>query len=145
MKPFALLVASALLFLASCASSEEKIHVVEKFENGMVKVERTFAVNGQDSVPTGETTFYKTGAIKLHGSLNNEGEREGEWKAYFTDGKIWSEGFFEQGLREGKSIVYYPNGQKRSEGNYEEGKQVGNWKFWSETGELVEEKTFAAH
>lgn len=145
MKPFAILAASTLLFFASCSSSEQRTHVVEKFENGMVKVERTFAVNGQDSVPIGETTFYKTGATKLQGSLNENGEREGEWKAYFTNGQIWSEGSFEKGLREGKSIVYFPNGQKRSEGNYQEGKQVGNWKFWSETGELVEEKTFAAH
>lgn len=142
MKPvyFSLL---TLLTVFSCASPETKIAVIEKYENGSVKIERQFKVaNNNDSTAFYETVYFEDGSVKMEGGLDENGERHGEWKAFFTNGKVWSTGSFNHGKRDGKSVVYFPNGQKRTLGAYSNGKQSGTWKFWNEDGKALEEKNF---
>lgn len=85
-----------------------------------------------------ESEYYETGQLKMEGAMNGE-KRDGEWKAYFPDGRVQSIGTFVNGLRTGKAIVWQENGNLLQEGFYKEGKHVGKWKFYDEQGDLVKE------
>ena len=66
----------------------------------------------------------------------------GEWKYYHPNGKLWSEGKYENGTRIGKSVTYYENGNIRIKGTYKDGKPYGKWYFYDENGNLIETKNF---
>ena len=67
---------------------------------------------------------------------------DGEWTAYFIDGRVQSHGFFEDDKRTGPAQVFYSNGNKYEEGSYKNGKHCGLWKFYDEQGHLVKEVDF---
>ena len=70
------------LLLTSC-SAQLTEKVVETYPNGNTLKSQFFDRKG-DCVK--EVEFYSTGAVKMEGAMKN-GQREGEWKAYFPDGK----------------------------------------------------------
>lgn len=111
------------------------------FKNGNPRIIRTYEfVNGKQVFLT-EREFYETGQKRMEGPLEKR-RREGLWKSYYEDGKIWSEGEYKDGLRDGLTITYHPNGVKRFEGAFYQSKKSGIWKFWDENGEFVKEMDF---
>ena len=130
------------LALISCESPEIRKHTVEFHQNGKPRLEKTYQIKESDSTAIFETLYYENGTVKMEGALDQDGQRHGEWKAYFNDGSPWSIGRFEHGKRAGESIVYHPNGQKYSIGQYKDGKQTGVWKFWNKEGKALDEKNF---
>ncbi|MBN8702040.1 MAG: hypothetical protein J0M08_03185 [Bacteroidetes bacterium] len=84
---------------------------------------------------------YSNGVLKMKGEYAG-GLRQGQWFAWYEDGKLWSECFYTNGLRDGANIVYYPNEIKRYEGFFKDDKPTGVWKFYDETGKLTEEKKY---
>ena len=48
-----------------------------------------------------------------------------------------------QGRKTGKWLDYHPNGKKRYEGNFREGYEIGTFKFWNGTGQLVSELMYS--
>lgn len=78
---------------------------------------------------------YPDGKKKMEGELVN-GERHGDWKYYYENGFLWSEGKYWYGKRKGYSTVYHKNGKKKLEGRYENDLKVGEWKLWAEDGSL---------
>lgn len=78
---------------------------------------------------------YPDGKKRMEGKLVN-GERHGNWKVYYENGFLWSEGKYWKGKRKGYSVVYHKNGKKKLEGNYEDDVKVGIWKLWGEDGSL---------
>jgi len=51
-----------------------------------------------------------------------------------SNGKLWSEGKYENGTRIGKSATYYENGNLRIKGAYKDGKPYGNGIFMMKMG-----------
>ena len=96
--------------------------------------------NGKEIIVE-EKYFHQNGELKMSGKFEN-GEREGEWNAYFENKQLQSAGTFKEGLRTGEAKIYFPNGQLRYEGFYEKNEQVGHWKFYDEDGKLVQEKDY---
>jgi antitoxin component YwqK of YwqJK toxin-antitoxin module len=86
--------------------------------------------------------FYDSGEKLMEGPVTPDGKRNGNWKAYFQDGKIKSEGSFENDKASGKRTVYFDNGQKRYEGEYKNGKRSGTWHFWDKNGKLLKTKSY---
>ncbi|MCI5056143.1 MAG: hypothetical protein MRY83_08545 [Flavobacteriales bacterium] len=123
----------AFLLIFSCTERTEKI--VSTFDDGSKRKVEVY----EDEIKIEEVVFYKNGQEQMAGPVNKEGQRDGAWKSWYEDGKIWTEGQFINGKRSGVGIIYYTNGQKRCEGDYTEDKPSGKWVFWDDQGKVQKE------
>ncbi|MBO7616915.1 MAG: toxin-antitoxin system YwqK family antitoxin [Bacteroidales bacterium] len=133
MKKVLLFFAVMFAFVSCTAQLTEK--VVETYPNGKTLKTQYFDKN---NVCVKEVEYYESGQVKMEGAMKGE-KREGEWKAYFLDGRLQSIGTFVDGLRTGAATVWQENGNLLQEGFYKEGKHVGKWKFYDEQGNLLKE------
>jgi antitoxin component YwqK of YwqJK toxin-antitoxin module len=75
------------------------------------------------------------------GDVHEEGEfaaglKNGLWKTYYDNGKLYHKGVFIQGNPNGRHEFYYPDGNPREEQFYVNGRREGNWKKYNEDGSL---------
>lgn len=132
----------ASLSLASCSTTVTE-QVEETFPTGNPRIAYQIEENiWGEKHKIQMTEYYDSGEIRIQGALDDGEERTGDWKGWYKDGTVWSEGAFENGLREGIGTVYYRNGQQQMRGNYNAGKEEGLWSFWTETGQLQKEVSF---
>ncbi len=136
----------AVLF-AACGNSNsgknlEGKEVIASYANGFPHLERDFKMVDGKRLAVYEREFYEDGNLLKEGPLSSEEQRDGNWKSYYRDGVLWSEGDFNNGVREGKTITYFANGNKYYEGQFLNGTKSGAWKFWNEKGEFVNEIHF---
>jgi antitoxin component YwqK of YwqJK toxin-antitoxin module len=92
--------------------------------------------------------------------------RHGEAKAWFSNGKLESEGTYQFGKKsgtftfwhengqvaatgeyrddqpEGQWVWWHQNGQRSAYGRYENGQLVGEWRWWNEAGKLTKQHTY---
>ena len=136
MKKWFLLIAVAFAFAACNTKLEEK--VVETYPDGKTQKTQFFNRKG---ICVKEVELYETGQVKMEGGMKGE-KREGEWKAYFPDGRVQSIGTFVNGLRTGKATVWQENGNMLQEGYYKEGRHVGKWRFYDEQGDFLREEDY---
>lgn len=79
-----------------------------------------------------------TGAVSEIGNYNNNGDKNGTWKKYHSNGKLKEEVYYENGIKMGKTIGYHFNGKLFYEGAYNsKGKSTGEWRYYSENGKLT--------
>ena len=64
------------------------------------------------------------------GLLDSLGRRNGDWKLYYADGTLKSEGKFVNGLKEGGWKFYYINGKSLQTGSYMNDLPTGEWKWY---------------
>ena len=76
-------------------------------------------------------------AIQKNGVTINYGNKEGNWKSYYSDDKLYFTGSFMQGNPDGKHIFYYANGKVQEERFYQNSIKTGNWSKYNENGELM--------
>ena len=69
----------------------------------------------------------------MEGTMRN-GQRTGEWTAYFADGGIRSRANYVDGLEQGATEVFHPNGMSYYKGQYAAGKPSGEWVFFDPQG-----------
>jgi len=119
----------------------ENDSIFRNFEDGKPRTIRTFEYVQNKQVFVSEREYYESGQLRMEGPLVKR-RREGLWKSFYEDGKIWSEGEYKDGLRDGITITYHPNGVKRFEGAFYKSKKSGIWKFWDDKGEFVKEMDF---
>jgi len=67
---------------------------------------------------------------------------DGYKKAYYLNGKLYSEGSVKNGKEDGFWIYWHSNGQKAREGNFVQGKREGIHRYWFPNGRLRGEGTF---
>lgn len=130
----------ALLCLASCGNRVEE-RVEKTYPGGQPHYVRYYEKTKDGESCIREVEYYENGVVKMEGSLS-DGHRDGEWKAYFPDGRPQSIGAFKDGLREGASQVYYDNGNLLMEGTYSKGKRVGVWCEYNEMGIKIREADY---
>lgn len=82
--------------------------------------------------------YYLDGTLQMSGNFldKNCKKFQGEFKFYFENGKIQSEGIFNKNLRVGKWTYYLKNGFKDSEGIYIKGKKEGEWIWYLDIGSV---------
>jgi len=136
MKKILLLISLAFLMCNCGQKLTEK--VTESFPNGQPQYVKILDRSGNC---VKEIEYYETGQIKMEGSIQNN-RREGEWKAYYLDGRPQSIGFFKAGEMDGVSKVYWENGNLRWEGSYKADKRCGKWKYYDEQGFLTKEADY---
>ncbi len=120
-------------------TAQRQEYVKERHENGRKKTVHLHAHG--DSLNRIERQFHDNGALLSEGEVVNN-KRQGEWRSYHPDGQLWSMHFYDEGRQEGLYRVYYSNGVPRIHGQYREGKEVGEWLFFTETGDTARVKQF---
>ena len=75
------------------------------------------------------------GSVQMSGPMRN-GQRDGDWTAYFPDGTVQSRGVFKNGLRHGRAEVFHPDGRPYYTGQYTHDAPSGEWLFYDSTGQL---------
>lgn len=123
----------AVLSFAGCNDGLRE-EVVSTYDNGQPA--KAYYYNKENQVVF-EKDFYDTGALMMEGPMLNN-QREGEWKAYFPDGKLQSTGVFVGGVSTGKKLIYHENGQLWMDGWYSNDRKCGEWIFYDELGYEIE-------
>lgn len=127
-----------LLLLVGCGNTRLKEEVVSIYENG--QPHKVYYYD-KDRQWVAEKEFYESGITKMEGAVAN-GLRNGDWVAYFPDGKVQSTGVFKDGVRIGPARVYHENGQILMDGFYTDDHKCGEWVFYDEQGYEVERRDF---
>lgn len=68
--------------------------------------------------------------------------REGPYRRYYDDGRLWVEASFKNGVRDGAYVEYFRNGKKAREGLYANGKEEGLFTLYFESGAKEEEAEY---
>ena len=134
------------LLLLSCTQDETTDANTEKSDNDSNNSKSIPPVDKSDLVHIEGniyTEYYPDKiSIKFQGPQDENGKRHGKW-LYFSDKGIeLSMTMYAHGDKHGHSIVKYPNGYLHYTGEYKNNQQVGIWKTYSTTGELLETKDF---
>ncbi|MCO4795396.1 MAG: hypothetical protein KC493_16875 [Bacteriovoracaceae bacterium] len=81
--------------------------------------------------------FYTDGKLALEGKLLNK-LREGFWKHYYPNGVMMAEGIYIQGEKEDVWKFFYPDGRDRSEGHFKNSLKNGKWIETGKDGKTME-------
>ena len=125
------------MMMASCTPSLTE-QVESRFPSGQARMVKMLDKSGNC---VEEIEYYESGQVKMQGRLAG-GLREGEWKAYFLDGRTQSIDNFKQGKLDGVTQVYWDNGNLRWEGRYKNEQRCGKWRFYNEQGHLLKETDY---
>lgn len=71
------------------------------------------------------------------------GKQSGEWLQYYPDGTICLKGHYTDGQLNGPFLFFHPNGITHFDGQYLKNMREGDWKVYSEEGNLI--KTLVYH
>lgn len=135
MKPtvYQLLLFLGVLCFAGCNDSLRE-EVINTHDNGQPA--KVYYYNKENEWVF-EKDYYDTGALMMEGPVLNQ-QREGEWKAYFPDGKLQSTGVFVAGVSNGKKQIFHENGHLWMDGWYANDHKCGEWIFYDEQGYEIE-------
>ena len=121
------------------------------YPNGVVKVVGTY---NKDGIPEGvrreyndegkvEKAFiFRKGIIVGEGVFTDAGEKEGNWKEYYPDGKLKATGSYSKDERNGLWKFYYKSGQLEQFGAYIVGLPDSTWKWYHSNGKIMREEFF---
>jgi hypothetical protein len=133
-----------LLFaiVASCKSGEEKetvkqdsLQATNKVDTGAVQKEfNKYLIEPPDTNYTGDyLAKWENGNVKFKGVFRF-GKRHGQWIAFYANGIMWSECFYDKGLRRGANNVYFESGKPRYKGWFKNDLRDSVWVFYDEHG-----------
>ncbi len=135
-----LLVLLIALISHSCGSSYSN-KVIEKHPDGSTKLIHYFKEKAEGDELYKSEEFYENGIKRMEGFYKNN-QPHGRWTSRYSDGTLWSTGEYHEGNLHGIQTVYHPNGQKYYEGSFDNGIRIGEWKFWDESGTLVNTRKY---
>lgn len=85
---------------------------------------------------------YIRDTLVSEGMIESGGIFTGEWKTYYPDGKVKSQGTYVEGKKDGKWVYYYPDGKKEQEGKFKNNVLSGQWLWYYHNGQLKKEEYF---
>ncbi len=101
-------------------------------------------VNYDDGAIDGTAIFYfdnEKHIIRAEIEMDND-VFYGEYKEYYADGNVKARLNFKRGKRWGDAIFYYQNGAIKIDGHFKKARRTGNWKYYSQTGELLKKENW---
>lgn len=119
------------------AQAKDSIHIVE-MNNDRSPITIVVGVNKYQQT---EYQFYPNYKMRSKGNLN-EGQRDGQWTAWFENGNVQSECAYVYGVAHGEQTVYFDNGKPRYKGSYFNGARKGEWQFFDEDGNILTTQNF---
>jgi len=90
----------------------------------------------------GSKIFDNTGYVIAEGIVTEKGEKEGDWKYYYDNGAVRSEGSYIHNKKTGVWKYYYRNGKTEQTGTYRNGKENGVWRWYYDDGSLRREEEY---
>ncbi len=87
------------------------------------------------------TTWHDSGAKASEGVLL-DGQRQGAWSFWYSDGGLRWQGTFERDVAVDVERAWYANGQQHYEGTLQAGKRSGTYRFWYDNGMPEREAEF---
>lgn len=108
--------------------------------------QRTVVAGDRDStvaqVPlSGPQEMHTADGGRMLGNMVN-GQRDGQWTAYFKSGIIRSRADYSEGRRNGPIEVFHENGMPYYTGQYKEEVKVGTWLFFDPQGKELKRVTY---
>ena len=91
---------------------------------------------------TGSKLYDKDRVIAEGGIVDANGQQQGEWKYFYSDGKVKSKGFFKDGKRDGQWTFYYLNQKVQQTGSYKDNQPIGNWKWYYANEQILREENY---
>jgi antitoxin component YwqK of YwqJK toxin-antitoxin module len=89
----------------------------------------------------GACWIYNQGRLVGEGIMTGQTHdplKNGNWKAYYRNGRMKYEGVFVMGLRSGQFNEYYATGNIKGSGEYANNKRSGTWVFYSKDGITID-------
>ena len=86
--------------------------------------------------------IFRNGRVIGEGVFTDAGEKEGNWKEYFPDGKLKATGPYAKDNRDGLWKFYYNSGQLEQVGAYLNAMPDSNWRWFFSNGKLMREEFF---
>ena len=105
-----------------------------KHPNGNIRAK---GANNGSGYMTGEWTYYHENGKILSEGMYENGTPQGQWTTYNEEGQIKTKGYFNNGKETGTWYYYYDNGNIKSTGEFYERQKKGEWKYYNVNGELV--------
>ncbi|MDD4602380.1 MAG: hypothetical protein PHF97_01060 [Bacteroidales bacterium] len=117
-----------------------KIKISAMFRNGIPEgIKREYDTLGRVQ----RSFLYQNGIIIGEGIVKDDGERDGYWKEFYSDGSLKSEGNYDQGKQTGEWKYYHSNGKTEQLGRFnKQGKPVGNWKWYFDSGKILKTESY---
>ena len=124
--------------------------VILSFEDATPRVVFHFKIdeNGnQTPEQIGVSEYYPNQQERLGGGLK-DGQRNGQWYAFFPDGTVQTDAFYVNGKEHGPYVVYRDNGKPFYQGHFNNGNCDGTWYWYDEAGQqtrmvVADKKTIA--
>lgn len=121
------------------------------YNNGQIKTEITFRNGKPEGIRRDfdedgnvvKSCVYRNGVLVSEGIILNDGQKQGLWREYYNDGKLKSEGSYENNNKSGKWKYYYRNQVIEQTGNYnKKGQLSGKWLWYYPDSKLMREENF---
>ena len=114
--------------------SEDSIPDLKILQNKILVI-----VNYKEGIRDGEFISYAYNSIDKPIKITNykKGLIEGKSIMYYDNGLIYYEQNYKEGKLDGYERFYYPNGQLKQVGKFNQDNAIGEFKLFSETGELI--------
>lgn len=134
------------------AEELQKLDVrTDYYPDGKVKVVGTYTKEG---VPEGvrreynengeveKSYIFRYGKIIGEGIFTDAGQKQGNWKEYYDEGNLKSEGNYVDNLKDGYWQYYYSNGNVEERGKYIMGAPDSTWFWYYSDGKLLRKEQF---
>ena len=80
--------------------------------------------------------YHANGALRSTGAVNAYGQKTGEWKEYYNNGRLQAAGSYAYGEFDGKWEGYFLNNKLQYKRYWKAGKRADIWMEYYDTGEL---------
>jgi len=86
--------------------------------------------------------YNDNGVLISEGIIDEEGNRNGSWKDFSSDGVLIAEGVYTNNRRTGSWKFYNREGRLEQAGSYNNGRIDGTWSWYYPTGEILREEDY---
>ena len=86
--------------------------------------------------------FTEEGVKESEGIVDEEGKKQGDWKYFYENGQVRSQGAYTDNLRNGEWTYFFMDGKVEQKGKYRNDRPTGDWKWYYEDGSLLREESY---
>jgi antitoxin component YwqK of YwqJK toxin-antitoxin module len=97
---------------------------------------------GKDGKVTNSFTYNDNGLLLYEGIIDDAGNRNGKWKEFFPNGKVFAEGQYSDNRRSGVWKFYNSFDKLEQTGSYNNGRPDGLWKWYYDNGQILREEEY---
>jgi hypothetical protein len=116
-------------------AKQDSLQPANQIDTAAVQKElNKYLIEPPDTNYTGDyLAKYENGNVKFKGFFRF-GKRHGQWIAFYANGIMWSECFYDKGVKQGANNVYYENGKPRYIGWFKHDLRDSVWMFYDQFG-----------